>query len=412
MADTKTQEEGAKSAAVLAAFAGKDDIEVLRSGLAHLGREAAVLAVGGPKEAADWCSKNPVPGLLIVDLSHSDFPVAELSELGLAAGPGTRIVALGSDDSTDLYRSLLKAGAFDYLVSPLTESRVADLISRSEGDEWLGLPGAESVRVGETIAITGVSGGVGTSSLAALLGLAFAEELKLETVLVDYDRRKGDLALLLGLKADNGLSGVLSAAEIDYRLIERTLIAKPAAEKNEKPRLKLLGQRPGAETPVAPEELLQVGGMLCELFPASIWDIPSHRPAGSIELLTHADVSAIVLDFTVENIRAAKILLAELGTPQPGQRRFLIANHSRSARKSLLTKEQVEGFLGEKIALELPYAEGALQASVLEGALSAEKAPELKRAVSSLAALLLGRPEMKTASSGLLSGLLSRFSRM
>ena len=96
-------------------------------------------------------------------------------------------------------------------------------------------------------------------------------------------KRPGDrtaAALLLGLKADNGLAGILSAAEIDYRLIARTVLAD-----GEKKRLSLLAQRPGPETPVDPQLLLQLGGALCELFSVSIWDIPSHRPAGSAEIL-------------------------------------------------------------------------------------------------------------------------------
>lgn len=121
------------------------------------------------------------------------------------------------------------------------------------------------------------------------------------------------------------MAGILSAAEIDYRLIARTVLAD-----GEKKRLSLLAQRPGPETPVDPQLLLQLGGALCELFSVSIWDIPSHRPAGSAEILKNADVCVILIDYTVSNARAAKILLAELGAPQPGQRRFLVANHCRA----------------------------------------------------------------------------------
>lgn len=306
------------------------------------------------------------------------------------AGPGCRIVAVGAEENVELYRSLLSAGAFDYLVSPVADALVVELLNRADSDRWLGMPDASSVRVGQTIAVTGVAGGAGTSTVAALLGRWIAEVAKYPTLLVDFDRRKGDLALLLGLKADNGLAGILSAAEIDYRLIARTVLAD-----GEKKRLSLLAQRPGPETPVDPQLLLQLGGALCELFSVSIWDIPSHRPAGSAEILKNADVCVILIDYTVSNARAAKILLAELGAPQPGQRRFLVANHCRAGAgkrsKPVLTREEFENFLGVKVDFELPNAGTVLDASLLQGALTSQAAPAFARSIEALACGLLGR---------------------
>lgn len=388
--DKENENNASVEGITTAVFCREGDLKQFTDVFARLGRSCTAAQKGGIDEAQAWLTQHDAPGLLIVDISASPFPVPALADLAALAGPGCRIVAVGAEENVELYRSLLSAGAFDYLVSPVADALVVELLNRADSDRWLGMPDASSVRVGQTIAVTGAAGGAGTSTVAALLGRWIAEAAKYPTLLVDFDRRKGDLALLLGLKADNGLAGILSAAEIDYRLIARTVLAD-----GEKKRLSLLAQRPGPETPVDPQLLLQLGGALCELFSVSIWDIPSHRPAGSAEILKNADVCVILIDYTVSNARAAKILLAELGAPQPGQRRFLVANHCRAGAgkrsKPVLTREEFENFLGVKVDFELPNAGTVLDASLLQGALTSQAAPAFARSIEGLACGLLGR---------------------
>ena len=397
--DKENENNASVEGITTAVFCREGDLKQFTDVFARLGRSCTAAQKGGMDEAQAWLTQHDAPGLLIVDISASPFPVPALADLAAFAGPGCRIVAVGAEENVELYRSLLSAGAFDYLVSPVADALVVELLNRADSDRWLGMPDASSVRVGQTIAVTGAAGGAGTSTVAALLGRWIAEAAKYPTLLVDFDRRKGDLALLLGLKADNGLAGILSAAEIDYRLIARTVLAD-----GEKKRLSLLAQRPGPETPVDPQLLLQLGGALCELFSVSIWDIPSHRPAGSAEILKNADVCVILIDYTVSNARAAKILLAELGAPQPGQRRFLVANACRAGAgkrsKPVLTREEFENFLGVKVDFELPNAGTVLDASLLQGALTSQAAPAFARSIEALACGLLGRAGAHSAAPG------------
>ena len=327
--DKENENNASVEGITTAVFCREGDLKQFTDVFARLGRSCTAAQKGGIDEAQAWLTQHDAPGLLIVDISASPFPVPALADLAALAGPGCRIVAVGAEENVELYRSLLSAGAFDYLVSPVADALVVELLNRADSD-------------------------------------------------------------LLGLKADNGLAGILSAAEIDYRLIARTVLAD-----GEKKRLSLLAQRPGPETPVDPQLLLQLGGALCELFSVSIWDIPSHRPAGSAEILKNADVCVILIDYTVSNARAAKILLAELGAPQPGQRRFLVANHCRAGAgkrsKPVLTREEFENFLGVKVDFELPNAGTVLDASLLQGALTSQAAPAFARSIEGLACGLLGR---------------------
>ena len=387
--ETNTVESLEQAMGCAAVFCDARHLAVFDSAARTSGRALSVLQEGGVAEARLWCGAHAVPPVVFVDVSGERFPASALSELARVTGPGCRLVALGEEKDLDLYKTLLSAGVFDYLAKPFTASDVIEVLGRADRGEWLGLPEAGSMRIGQTIAVTGAAGGVGASTLTALLGHYYADELRMQTVLVDFDRRKGDLALMLGLKADNGLAGILSASEIDFRLIERTLLSDAAGK--EKQRLQLLAQRPGPEALADPAALLQLGGSLCELFSLSLWDIPSSRPTGAVEILKNADIVVIVADYTVAQARDTKLLLSELGGAPEGQRRFLVINRSREQGKAVISRDQFESFLGMKVACELPFAGTALDESLLHGALAAGKAPDFEAEVKLLADRLIGR---------------------
>lgn len=393
MADATNKEEQSPQ---LGFFLQSADLSVAKAIVERLGRTAAVYAVGGLSQAIAWCGEHEPPAVLFVDIAQEAFPVATLADLASRTGPGCRLVAVGAQQNVTLYRSLLQAGAFDYLVSPLSEPVIAETLTRADNDQWLGMPEAASVRVGRTVAVTGACGGLGASTIVAALGRYFADIERVQTVLVDFDRRKADLALLLGIEADDGLAGILSAAEIDYRLIQRTLLGE-GDQKNTN-RLSLLGQQPGVENPVDPNLLLTLGGVLCELFSLSVWDIPSHRPQGSEAILANSDAVVLVVDYTVSSARAAKVMLLESAKNAPDQRRFVVANRCRGFKKDVLSREQLESFLGVKVDCELPFAGASLDASLLSGALDLTGAPAFASGIANLASLLTGKAAPKPRS--------------
>lgn len=377
-----------------AVFAAQADLAVIGEQLARLQRPAVALQAGGPAAAAAWCAAHALPGVLLVDIAGEPHPIAALLELAALTGPACRIVALGDRQDVDLYRQLLQAGIFDYLIKPPRLDLLADTLARADDDAPLGQGG--TARAGRSAAIVGVAGGVGVSTLTASLGLWLAHSRQTPTVLVDFDRRKGDLPLLLGLEADAGLASLLSAPDIDPRLLERTLLAagqvQAPSQAQPSARLQLLAQRPGLETPFDPERALEIGGALCQWFSLSLWDLPSHRPAGADEVLAHADIRVVLTELTVQGARNTHRLLAELGEGGANQRLVLVASEARQAQGAALTPAQFEEFVGRALDQHLPHAGQALAASLLKGPLAPQAAPAYAQAVAQLGARILGLP--------------------
>ncbi|WMD18993.1 hypothetical protein RAS12_20515 [Achromobacter seleniivolatilans] len=393
MSNTTSTRSGAPSNGP-AVFAAQADLAVIGDQLIRLQRPAVSLQAGGPDAAAAWCAANELPSVLLVDISGHAHPIAALLELAALTGPACRIVALGDKQDVDLYRQLLQAGIFDYLMKPPRLDLLTDTLARADDDAPLGQGG--NARAGRSAAIVGAAGGLGVSTLTAALGLWLAHSRQTPTVLVDFDRRKGDLPLLLGLEADAGLASLLSAPDIDPRLLQRTLLAAGHVESQtpDQPsaRLQLLAQRPGPETPFDPERALEIGGALCQWFSLSLWDLPSHRPAGADEVLAHADIRVVLTELTVQGARNTHRVLAELGDSGGSQRLVLVASEARHAQHAPLELAQFEDFVGRRIDQHLPYAGPALAASLLKGPLSLQAAPVYAQAVAQLGTRILGLP--------------------
>ena len=374
-----------------AVFAAAADLAIIGEQLNRLQRTPVVLQAGGPDEAAAWCAANGQASVLLVDISGLAHPIAALLALAAQAGPACRILALGDKQDIDLYRQLLQAGIFDYIVKPPRLDVLGDALARADDDAPLAQGG--NARAGRSAAFVGTGGGLGVSTLVATLGQWLAHMRQTPTVLVDYDRRKGDLPLLLALEADAGLASLLDAPSIDPRLLQRTLLAAANQNTEAQARLHLLAQRPGPETLIDPERALELGAALCQWFSLSLWDLPSHRPAGSDEVLAHADIRVVLTDITVQGARNAHRLLQELAPNNGHQRLLLVASGVRQAPSPALPLAQFEDFVGHRVDHHLPSAGSALAASLLQGALDTRQAPAYAQAAVQLGARILGLPD-------------------
>lgn len=393
--------------ASLAAFVAAEDLAGLTDSLNRLRRTPMVMQTGGVAEALAWLATAPeLPGVLLVDVGTHTNPLPSLLELAAQCGPSCRIVAIGGRQDVDTYRQLLRAGIFDSLLKPVRLDLLADTLARADADQPLGISG--SARSGRTVALVGAAGGVGTSTVTVALGQWLAGVRQTPTALIDFDRRKGDLPLLLGLEADAGLASMLAAPEIDPRLLQRALLT--AGDSEQTRRLHLLAQRPAAETPLDPERVLQIGEALSHLFSLSLWDLPSHRPSGAEEVLAHADIRVVLTELTVQGARNVHHILTAIGDESAGQRLLLVANAVRHGGRPVLSREQFEEFVGHRIDVALPHAGDTLAATLLTGALSTTRSTPFAAAIEELGAHLLGLPQRVAQPAGWFDHLRQRFS--
>jgi pilus assembly protein CpaE len=159
------------------------------------------------------------PRVLVMDVSESSAPIADISAARAVGGAEIKIVALGLVNDVRVYRDFTDAGASDYLVKPPSREALRPLFEK----HMFGSGGAGGL--GQVVAFIGGRGGVGSTAAAISCAWALAEERMERTALVDLDLHFGTIALQLDTAPSNGLCEALEQpSRIDSLFIERVMI--------------------------------------------------------------------------------------------------------------------------------------------------------------------------------------------
>ncbi len=187
----------------------------------RLSKAHLTVQLGGINAAVDFYHGQATPNLLIVETKLSGQEVlAELDRLAEVCDPSTKVVVVGRANDVELYRELMRRGASEYLVAPLSPLQLSEVIAGLYLD-----PGAKPV--GRVVAFIGARGGVGSSTIAHNVAWCIAEDLAIHTTVVDFDLPFGTAGLDFNDEAGQGVADALAAPErLDDVLLDRLLIKR------------------------------------------------------------------------------------------------------------------------------------------------------------------------------------------
>ncbi|HMH64375.1 MAG TPA: AAA family ATPase [Rhizomicrobium sp.] len=177
--------------------------------------------LGGVSAALEHYNGQITPNLLIVETKlNGEEALTELDRLAEVCDPATKVIVVGRVNDVELYRELMRRGASEYLVAPLSPLQLIEVISGLYLD-----PGASPI--GRVVAVIGARGGVGSSTLSHNIGWCIAEELHINTTVVDLDLPFGTVGLDFNDEASQGVCDALSAPErLDDVLLDRLLLKR------------------------------------------------------------------------------------------------------------------------------------------------------------------------------------------
>lgn len=332
---------------VLAFVADAETEATLRVGMRAVGPEEVIVHRGNSRSALASMRKMPTPRVLVVDISGDEQPMSALLALSEVVEPDVRVLVIGDRQDVDLYRQLTRTlGVAEYLYKPLN----AEVVAQHFGP-FIGPAGstAAAMQGGRIVAITGVCGGAGATTLAANLAWHLATEVKRHTVLLDADLHTGTAAMLLGAKAGGGLRLALELPKrVDDLFMER--IAEPASD-----RLAVIaGEEKLTERPVvaegAAQQLLQ---RLRQRYNYVILDVPLAPIAWYGELLEMARQRVLVMEPTLQAVRDALRSMALPSGSQQTRQSLIVLN--KVDMPGAMTRHQVELALQHKVDVVVPY---------------------------------------------------------
>jgi len=187
----------------------------------RLSKAHLTVQLGGISAAVEHYNGQVTPNLLVVETKlNGQEALGELDRLAEVCDPSTKVIVVGRTNDVELYRELMRRGASEYLVAPLSPLQLIEVISGLYLD-----PGATPI--GRVVAVVGARGGVGSSTLAHNIGWCVAEELNINTTIVDLDLPFGTVGLDFNDEASQGVCDALQSPErLDDVLLDRLLLKR------------------------------------------------------------------------------------------------------------------------------------------------------------------------------------------
>jgi pilus assembly protein CpaE len=279
------------------------------------------------------------PRVLILDLSESTAPIAEISAARAVAGMETKILALGAVNDVALFRDLLAAGANDYLVKPPTREALASLLEKQSRGGGSGAGG-----LGQVIVFLGSRGGVGTTTAAVSCAWLLAEQHKERTALIDLDLHFGTVALYLDTDPGSGLCEALEQpSRIDSLFVDRAMVKVSDT-------LRILA----AEAPVAEAQMIDTGAidvLLYELRRKFAWvvvDLPRAVTPTQRVVLAAASRVILVCDRSLSGLRDT-IRLQTLIRERAPQTQLMLIDSGATGDRAAVGKSEFEKAAGKTL---------------------------------------------------------------
>jgi len=187
----------------------------------RLSKAHLTVQLGGISAAVEHYNGQVTPNLLVVETKlNGQEALAELDRLAEVCDPATKVIVVGRVNDVELYRELMRRGASEYLVAPLSPLQLIEVISGLYLDP-------DAAPIGRVVAVVGARGGTGSSTLAHNIGWCVAEELNINTTIVDLDLPFGTVGLDFNDEASQGVCDALSAPErLDDVLLDRLLLKR------------------------------------------------------------------------------------------------------------------------------------------------------------------------------------------
>jgi pilus assembly protein CpaE len=355
---------------------------------------------GGTPVAINHYQHEATPNLLIIEGAGDPRQLlAELDSLAEYCDENIRVVILGHTNDIRLYRELMRRGVSEYLVAPFDPVQMIRSIAALFTDP-------EAPFTGKTLAVTGVKGGVGASSIAHNLAWALSERIKVNSTLVDLDLNFGTTGLDFNQDTQATIADALMSPDRFDEAVMGRLITKATD------RLSLF-TAPGSldrTYNLEPETYSRVLDQIRGSVPFVVLDLPHIWSDWFKSTIIGADEIVVVAAPDLASLRNGKNLMDFLKAARPNDSQpKLVLNMVGLPKRPEIPPKDFGQAIGIDPSLILPFDAQLFGTAANNGQMVFDVAPESKVAqgIDQLAAELTGK-EIQAQKPSMLKKLLGK----
>ena len=343
---------------------------------------------GGVPAAIQYYVNETTPNLLIIESAGDPRQLlSELDQLAEYCDENIRVLVLGQTNDIRLYRELMRRGVSEYLVAPVDPVQLIRSIANLFADP-------EAPFTGKTVAITGVKGGVGASSIAHNLAWALSERCKVNSTLVDLDLNFGTT----GLDFNQDTAATIADALMSPDRFDDAVMGRLITKATDRLSLFTAPATLDRTYNLDPETYVRVLEQVRGSVPFVVLDLPHIWSDWFKSTVISADELVIVAGPDLASLRNGKNLIDFLKAARPNDNPpKLILNMVGLPKRPEIPAKDFGQAIGVEPSLVLPFDAQLFGTAANNGQMIFDVAPESKVAqgLDQLAALLTGREVQK-----------------
>lgn len=344
---------------------------------------------GNIRTATKALEREATPRVLLVDIAGIENPIEALDELAGVCTPDVRVLVVGDREDYAFYRQLTRdLGVTEYACKPVTRDTVTSLfVPHLVGEDT---EGADN-RGGRVVAVCGVRGGAGATTIAVNLALHLAQSTRGHVALLDLHLRGGATAMMLGARPSAGLKIALEEPDrVDALFLDR--VAIPV---DDRVRLIAAEEPLEAEVKVATEGAKRIIDLLRQRFNHIVVDTPVPPGPAERAVLAMARQHVVVFGPDVAGIRDA-VAARKLGGGGAAGRTLMVLN--RAGMPGGLKIKMVSEGLGQPPDFIIPDLPRHLPRAAHLGRPALHESAAFRRALAPLTQELSGVSAEKSGS--------------
>ena len=302
--------------------------------------------------------------------------------------PDCTVLTVSASQEGSLILQAMRAGAKEFLSHPL---KIDDFVAALDRIRLSGGAGGEDgkpARGNRVIAVAGVGGGVGCTSLAVNLGCALAEDAGNSVTVIDLDLALGDADVWLDIIPDYTIQDVAeNLSRLDYSLLKRSLTRHDCGA--------FLLPRPvqmEEMVTMGAEDLKRVVALLRATFSHLVIDIGKSYGALDQTVLDAADDILLVCQLDLPALRNVVRVLQYLDLQEKNAPKVKIVLNRMGLTDRQISVSKAMDTIGREVYWKLPNDYGTMIESRNNGVPLISQAPNsrLTESIRGLAAKLDG----------------------